>query len=121
MSQIDDEQASLYKGTPLQVGDEVPNFTADSHLGMITFHEVLDGQFSVLVTFSNDFEAVATTELGAMAKLQEEFDARNVKLFALSADTKMNHKRWLEDVEELQGELYPERRKAGQRAFQCHN
>ncbi|GMI38390.1 hypothetical protein TrCOL_g1127 [Triparma columacea] len=102
MSSVDQEQASLYDGAPLQIGDEVPNFTADSHLGMITFHEVLDGQFSVLVTFPNDFEAVATTELGAMAKLKEEFDARNVKLFALSADTKGNHKKWLEDVEELQ-------------------
>ena len=76
MSSIDQEQASLYDGAPLQIGDEVPNFTADSHLGMITFHEVLDGQFSVLVTFPNDFEAVATTELGAMAKLKEEVRVR---------------------------------------------
>ena len=28
--------------------------------------------------------------------------ARNVKLFALSVDTKGNHRRWIEDVEELQ-------------------
>ncbi|GMH91787.1 hypothetical protein TL16_g12154 [Triparma laevis f. inornata] len=69
---------------------------------MITLHEVLDGQFSMLVTFPHDFEAVATTELGAIAKLQEEFEARNVKLFALSVDTKGNHRRWIDEVEELQ-------------------
>ena len=68
------DEEDLYKGAPLQVGDEAPNFTCDSHLGMITFHEVLDGQFSMLVTFPNDFEAVATTELGMIAKLQEEFE-----------------------------------------------
>ena len=45
---------------------------------MITFHEVLDGQFSMLVTFPNDFEAVATTELGMIAKLQEEFEGEVV-------------------------------------------
>ena len=68
------EEEDLYTGAPLQVGDEAPNFTCDSHLGMITLHEVLDGQFSMLVTFPHDFEAVATTELGAIAKLQEEFE-----------------------------------------------
>ncbi|GMI16010.1 hypothetical protein TrLO_g2076 [Triparma laevis f. longispina] len=95
-------EEDIYKGAPLQVGDEAPNFTCDSHLGMITLHEVLDGQFSMLVTFPHDFEAVATTELGAIAKLQEEFEARNVKLFALSVDTKGNHRRWIDEVEELQ-------------------
>jgi alkyl hydroperoxide reductase subunit AhpC len=97
-----DEEEDMYTGAPLQVGDEVPNFTCDSQLGLSTFHEVLDGQFSMLVTFPHDFEAVATTELGMIAKLQEEFEARNVKLFALGVDTKMNHRRWITDVEELQ-------------------
>ena len=68
------EEEDLYKGAPLQIGDECPNFTCDSHLGMITFHEVLDGQFSMFVTFPHNFEAVATTELGQMAKLAEEFE-----------------------------------------------
>ena len=100
------EEEDLYKGAPLQVGDEAPNFTCDSHLGMITFHEVLvslkldtmlvcqrstsnyssllvslqDGQFSMLCTFPKDFEAVATTELGMIAKLQEEFEGVSCSL-----------------------------------------
>ena len=101
-TQSDSEEEDMYSGAPLQVGDEVPNFTCDSHLGMLTFHEVIDGQFSLLVTFPQDFEAVATTELGAIAKLKEEFEARNVKVFGLSVDTKNNHRRWIEEVQELQ-------------------
>jgi len=97
-----DDEENLYTGAPLQVGDEVPNFTCDSHLGISTFHEAVDGQFSMLVTFPHDFEAVATTEMGMIAKLQEEFEARNCKLFALAVDTKMNHRRWIGEVEELQ-------------------
>ncbi len=70
----EEEEEDLYSGAPLQIGDEVPNFTADTHMGMITYHEVLDGQFAMLVTFPANFDAVATTELGMIAKLQEEFD-----------------------------------------------
>ena len=92
----------MYSGAPLQVGDSVPNFSCDSTLGVTTFHEVLDGQFSLLVTFPRNFEAVGTTEMGQIAKLKEEFEARNVKVFALSVDTKMNHRRWISDIEELQ-------------------
>ena len=102
MPDADDEQAELYKGAPLQVGDQVPNFSCDSNMGMVDFHEVLDGDFTVLVTFPHDFEAIATTELGHLARMKEEFDDRNVKLFALSADGKGSQKRWIEDVEELQ-------------------
>ena len=92
----------MYRVAPLQIGDEVPNFTLDSQLGMLEFHSALDGQFGLLVTFPRDFEAVATTELGQIAKLKDEFDARGVKIFALSVDTKLNHKKWMEDVNELQ-------------------
>jgi len=97
-----EKENEMYKIAPLQIGDEVPNFTCDSQLGMLTFHDVLDGQFGMLVTFPRDFEATATTELGMIAKLQDEFEARNVKIFALSVDTKLNHRRWMDDVQELQ-------------------
>jgi alkyl hydroperoxide reductase subunit AhpC len=69
---------------------------------MITFHEVIDGNFSMLMTFPHDFEAVATTEMGQVAKMQADFDARGVKIFAMSVDSKGNHRKWIEDIEELQ-------------------
>ena len=46
----------------LQVGDEVPDFRADSTVGEFGYHDMIDGVWSVLVTFPPDAEAVATTE-----------------------------------------------------------
>lgn len=37
-------------GRPLQIGDEIPNFTCDSHMGMITLHGFIDGGWGVIFT-----------------------------------------------------------------------
>jgi alkyl hydroperoxide reductase subunit AhpC len=87
---------------PPQIGDEVPNFTCDSTVGTFTYHDVIDGDFSVLVTMPRDFDPVGTTELGMLAKLKEEFEGRHIKLYCLSCDTKMNHRRWIEETNELE-------------------
>eukprot|EP00613_Pedinella_sp_CCMP2098_P015450 CAMPEP_0171755672 /NCGR_PEP_ID=MMETSP0991-20121206/44601_1 /TAXON_ID=483369 /ORGANISM="non described non described, Strain CCMP2098" /LENGTH=234 /DNA_ID=CAMNT_0012357791 /DNA_START=54 /DNA_END=758 /DNA_ORIENTATION=- len=77
----------------LQLGDEVPDFTADSTMGLFNLHEI---------TFMFGFDPVATTELGMLSKLKEEFAARECKLVALCIDTKENHRKWVEDTQELQ-------------------
>ena len=101
MEAMDPDEATAH--LPLQIGDEMVNFSCDSTMGMFNpFHDVIDGHWSMLVTFPKDFDPVGTTELGHMAKLKEEFDARNVKLFALSCDTKMSHRRWIDETQELQ-------------------
>ena len=101
MEAMDPDEATAH--LPLQIGDEMVNFSCDSTMGMFNpFHDVIDGHWSMLVTFPKDFDPVGTTELGHMAKLKEEFEARNVKLFALSCDTKMSHRRWVDETQELQ-------------------
>ena len=45
---------------------------------------------------------MCTTELGAVAKLRAEFDKRNVKVMALSADPLEAHARWIGDINETQ-------------------
>ena len=101
MDGMDPDEATAH--LPLQIGDEMVNFSCDSTMGMFNpFHDVIDGHWSMLVTFPKDFDPVGTTELGHMAKLKEEFEARNVKLFALSCDTKMSHRRWVDETQELQ-------------------
>ena len=47
----------------LDVGDEVPNFNLDSQLGMISFREIIDGRWCLLVTFRTAFDPVATTDI----------------------------------------------------------
>mmetsp|Transcript_20221 Transcript_20221/g.61346 ORF Transcript_20221/g.61346 Transcript_20221/m.61346 type:complete len:174 (-) Transcript_20221:2464-2985(-) len=72
---------------PLQIGDEIPRFTADTHTGTINSHDVFDGQYGLIVTFRRDFDPIATTEIGTLAKLKQEFTDRNCFILGVSVDT----------------------------------
>jgi thioredoxin-dependent peroxiredoxin len=87
----------------LQLGDEAPDFTAESTEGELKFHEYLGDSWGVLFSHPKDFTPVCTTELGYMAKLKPEFDKRNVKIVGLSVDPVDKHSTWAQDIEETQG------------------
>ena len=87
----------------LVIGDEAPNFEADTTEGQIRFHDWLGNSWGVLFSHPKDFTPVCTTELGTMARLKPEFDKRNVKIIGLSVDPVSNHSRWAKDIEETQG------------------
>jgi thioredoxin-dependent peroxiredoxin len=87
----------------LQLGDEAPDFTAQSTEGELKFHEYLGDSWGVLFSHPKDFTPVCTTELGYMAKLKPEFDKRNVKIVGLSVDPVDKHSTWAADIEETQG------------------
>ena len=87
----------------LRLGDEAPNFTADTTEGRITFHDWKKGSWAVLFSHPKDFTPVCTTELGYMAKLQPEFAKRNVKIIGLSVDPVGDHTRWMKDIKEATG------------------
>ncbi|MBD3629033.1 MULTISPECIES: peroxiredoxin [Cyclobacterium] len=86
----------------LRLGDTAPNFTADSTAGKINFHEYLGDSWGILFSHPADYTPVCTTELGAAAKLKDEFDKRNVKMLALSVDGLESHKSWINDINETQ-------------------
>ena len=86
----------------VRLGDEAPNFTAETTHGDITFHDYVGDGWCVLFSHPKDFTPVCTTELGAMAKLAPEFEARNTKVIGLSVDSADSHEVWLEDIEETQ-------------------
>ena len=71
----------------IDVGDEVPSFNLDSQVGRLSFHDVIDGKWCLLVTFGTAFDPVATTDLGMLAKLNDEFLSRNIFVLALGVDT----------------------------------
>jgi alkyl hydroperoxide reductase subunit AhpC len=87
----------------LRIGDEAPNFTAETTEGTINFHEWIGDGWAVLFSHPKDFTPVCTTELGYMAKLQPEFARRNTKIIGLSIDPVSDHARWAKDIEETQG------------------
>ena len=87
----------------LQLGDIVPDFTADTTEGRLTLHEWLGGSWGVLFSHPKDFTPVCTTELGTMARLKPEFDKRNTKIIGLSVDPVESHARWANDILESQG------------------
>lgn len=87
----------------VQLGDEAPDFVAESTAGEIRFHEYLGESWGVLFSHPKDFTPVCTTELGAVAKLKGEFEKRNTKVIGLSIDPVDSHELWAEDIEETQG------------------
>ena len=93
----------------LRLGDEAPNFQADSTDGPIDFYDYLGDGWGVLFSHPKDFTPVCTTELGTVAKLKGEFEKRNVKVIGLSVDPVSDHHEWAKDIEETQGQAlnYP--------------
>ena len=87
----------------IRIGDDAPDFTAETTEGTIRFHEWIGDQWAILFSHPKDFTPVCTTELGYMAGLKPEFDKRNTKVVGLSADPVADHQRWVGDIKETQG------------------
>ncbi|MDB5250005.1 MAG: peroxiredoxin [Segetibacter sp.] len=86
----------------LRLGDDAPNFTAETTIGTINFYEYLGDSWGVLFSHPADYTPVCTTELGRTAALKEEFAKRDVKVLALSVDPIDKHHGWVKDINETQ-------------------
>lgn len=86
----------------IKLGDIAPNFQAKTSIGDIDFYEFLGDNWGVLFSHPADYTPVCTTELGATAAFQSEFDKRGVKVLALSVDGVESHKGWVKDINETQ-------------------
>ena len=87
----------------LRINDIAPDFTADTTQGPIHFHEWIGDGWAVLFSHPKDFTPVCTTELGAMAKLEDQFAARGAKVIGLSVDPVTSHDKWKQDIEDVSG------------------
>src|SRR6188508_1992410 len=87
----------------LRIGDNAPDFEADTTAGRIRLHDWLGTSWGVLFSHPKDFTPVCTTELGYVAKIKPEFEKRNVKVIGLSVDPVESHVKWEADIEETQG------------------
>jgi alkyl hydroperoxide reductase subunit AhpC len=85
------------------LGDEAPDFTADTTQGSIQFHAWKGNGWAVLFSHPRDFTPVCTTELGAVAALKPEFERRGVKVIGLSVDPVDAHRKWEGDIRDVTG------------------
>jgi alkyl hydroperoxide reductase subunit AhpC len=87
----------------IRLGDEAPDFTAETTEGTLNFHEWKGDSWAVLFSHPKDFTPVCTTELGRVAGLKPEFDKRDVKVIGLSVDPLTDHDGWKSDIEDVTG------------------
>src|SRR6516165_11680612 len=87
----------------IRLGDEAPDFTAETTEGTIGFHQWKNGKWAVLFSHPADFTPVCTTELGRTASLKDEFDERGVRVIGISVDPIDSHNGWAKDIAEVGG------------------
>jgi alkyl hydroperoxide reductase subunit AhpC len=88
----------------VRLGDEAPNFTAETTEGPLEFHRWKGSSWAILFSHPRDFTPVCTTELGALAALVPQFAKRNTKVVGLSVDPIVDHQRWMGDIEDVTGQ-----------------
>jgi thioredoxin-dependent peroxiredoxin len=86
----------------LRIGDDAPNFTAQTTEGEIDFHQWLGNSWGIIYSHPADFTPVCTTELGRTAQLKDDFAARSTKVIAVSVDELQSHHDWIKDINETQ-------------------
>jgi thioredoxin-dependent peroxiredoxin len=86
----------------LRIGDDAPNFTAQTTEGEIDFHQWLGNSWGIIYSHPADFTPVCTTELGRTAQLKDDFAARGTKVLAVSVDELQSHHDWIKDINETQ-------------------
>jgi alkyl hydroperoxide reductase subunit AhpC len=82
----------------LTINSIAPNFSAETTAGQLQFYDWAGDSYVVLFSHPKDFTPVCTTELGAVAKLLPEFQARDTKVIGLSVDTVERHEAWKADI-----------------------
>ena len=87
----------------LRLGDEAPDFTAETTEGTLSFHDWKGDSWAVLFSHPKDFTPVCTTELGRVAGLKPEFDKRNTKVIGVSVDDLTSHQGWVPDITDVTG------------------
>jgi len=86
------------------IGTEVKPFSADAFKNgefITVTNEDTKGKWAVFFFYPADFTFVCPTELGDLADQYEEFQKRDVEIYAVSTDTHFSHKAWHDSSETI--------------------
>jgi alkyl hydroperoxide reductase subunit AhpC/adenylate kinase family enzyme len=70
----------------LSIGDQAPNFVADTTSGIINFYFWKGESWAIIFSYSESLNPVCQAELNAVAQRQTQWTDRSVKVLALSND-----------------------------------
>lgn len=87
----------------LRINDTVPDFTAETDQGPISFHEWIGDSWAILFSHPKDFTPVCTTEFGVVGQLKDEWEKRGTKVIGVSVDNAEDHRKWKLDIEKVSG------------------
>jgi len=90
-----------------RIGDQAPDFTAQTTQGEVTLSTWSEGKWVVLFSHPADFTPVCSTELTEFGRRFKEFDQRGVKLIGISVDSIHSHLAWHQNLGKILGVSLP--------------
>jgi len=90
-----------------KIGDQAPDFTAQTNQGEITFSPWQEGKWVILFSHPADFTPVCSTELTEFGRRYKEFEQRGVKLIGISVDSIHSHLAWHQNLAKILGVTLP--------------
>lgn len=83
------------------IGEQAPAFSAETTRGTLQFPSDYEGQWVILFSHPGDFTPVCSTELMALARIYDQFEALDCELVGLSVDSLSAHMAWLRTMEQM--------------------
>jgi len=90
-----------------KIGDQAPDFTAQTTQGEVTLSTWSEGKWVVLFSHPADFTPVCSTELTEFGRRYKEFEQRGVKLIGISVDSIHSHLAWHQNLGKILGVSLP--------------
>src|SRR5688500_14904779 len=99
-SQNQDHNTTPTKMPRPELNGPAPDFDAQTTQGPIKLSEWNKTKWVILFSHPADFTPVCTTEFAAFAKMNPEFEKRNVALLGNSIDSVYSHIAWMQNIEQ---------------------
>lgn len=83
------------------IGETAPSFIAETTMGKIHFPDDYFAKWKILFSHPADFTAVCSSEIIALAAMQDDFEKLNTQIAVLSTDGLNSHIEWCRSLESL--------------------